>query len=193
MGIREGILALLVGGPKYGYQLKREFETATGEAWTLNVGQVYTTLNRLERDGFVEACGDEQKTYRITETGQREASDWMVNPVEQTVANRDEVSMKILLALTAGPVDPAVVIAHQRSATMTSLQDYQRLRTEATDAELAWLVHLDRLAFQAEAELRWLDRIESRIEHSGQDLERGASEESDSDPATPSTVGGTHD
>ncbi len=192
MGIREGILALLVGGPKYGYQIKREFEIATGDAWTLNVGQVYTTLNRLERDGLVETVGDQGKTYRITEAGRVEATEWMVSVVEQPVANRDEVSMKILLALTTGTVDPILIIDRQRSATMTSLQDYQRLRAEAVDAELAWLVHLDRLAFQAEAELRWLDRIESRIEHSGQGRERGASEDSNSDPAKRFKVGGTH-
>ncbi|MEN8239922.1 MAG: PadR family transcriptional regulator [Actinomycetota bacterium] len=193
VGVKEGILALLVEGPKYGYQLKREFETATGEAWTLNVGQVYTTLGRLERDGLVEACGDEQKTHRITKAGIEEASLWMMHPVEPSAANRDEMSMKILLALTSSAADVDDVIGAQRSAAMKNLQDYQRLRTEAADDDLAWLVHLDRLTFQTEAQLRWLDRVESRIEQSGDLQERGAPEVSNRDPAIPSQVGGAHD
>ena len=190
MGVREGILALLVEGAKYGYQIKREFEAATGDAWTLNVGQVYTTLSRLERDGLVETCGEDTKTYRITEAGRAEAAEWMIRPVEQPVASRDEVSMKILLALTTGTVDPVVVIDRQRSATMTSLQDYQRLRSETPEPDLAWLVHLDRLTFQAEAELRWLDRIEDRIQQSGRGRQPVASDEAPTHEAVPTEVGG---
>src|ERR1700761_5255868 len=58
MSVRHALLALLSEGPKYGLQLRHEFETRTGEVWPLNVGQVYTTLQRLERDGLVEAEGD---------------------------------------------------------------------------------------------------------------------------------------
>ena len=53
MSVKHGLLALLCEGPRYGYELKAAFETRTGEAWPLNVGQVYTTLARLERDGQV--------------------------------------------------------------------------------------------------------------------------------------------
>ena len=47
MAVREGLLALLANGPRHGYQLKTGFESATGGMWPLNVGQVYTTLERL--------------------------------------------------------------------------------------------------------------------------------------------------
>ncbi|MEA3511721.1 MAG: PadR family transcriptional regulator [Actinomycetota bacterium] len=167
MGIREGILTLLADGPKYGYQLKREFEVATGEAWALNVGQVYTTLQRLERDGFVEPCEaaeEGHQRYLITVLGEEAVSEWMANPVERGVANRDALSIKVLLSMTSGIADPIVVIGVQRAATMTALQDYQRLRTESKESDLAWMLHLDRLVLQAEAELRWLDRVEDRIE-----------------------------
>jgi DNA-binding PadR family transcriptional regulator len=53
MAVREGLLALLSEGPSHGYQLKTAFEAATGGAWTLNVGQVYPTLDGLPREGFV--------------------------------------------------------------------------------------------------------------------------------------------
>ena len=55
MSVRHALLALLSEGPKYGLQLRQEFEARTGEVWPLNVGQVYTTLQRLERDGLVES------------------------------------------------------------------------------------------------------------------------------------------
>ena len=54
MSIRHGLLALLERGPSHGYQLRAEFDAATGSTWPLNVGQVYTTLDRLERKGFVD-------------------------------------------------------------------------------------------------------------------------------------------
>ena len=76
MSVRHALLALLSEGPKYGMQLKEEYEGATGDAWPLNVGQVYTTLQRLERDGLVESndAGDDerQRDYRITARGQGE-------------------------------------------------------------------------------------------------------------------------
>ena len=70
MSVRHALLALLSEGPKYGLQLRQEFEARTGEVWPLNVGQVYTTLQRLERDGLVESDDDDegpQKGYSITD------------------------------------------------------------------------------------------------------------------------------
>ena len=73
MSVRHAILALLSEGPKYGLQLQKEFESSTGEVWPLNIGQVYTTLQRLERDGLVESDEPEnegpQKGFHITEAG----------------------------------------------------------------------------------------------------------------------------
>jgi DNA-binding PadR family transcriptional regulator len=76
MSVRHALLALLSEEPKYGLRLRQEFEARTGEMWPLNVGQVYTTLQRLERDGLVESDdGDTegpQKGFRITGEGRRE-------------------------------------------------------------------------------------------------------------------------
>ena len=60
MSVRHALLALLSEGPKYGLQLREEFEAGTGEVWPLNVGQVYTTLQRLERDGLAGPGPDGQ-------------------------------------------------------------------------------------------------------------------------------------
>ena len=169
MGIREGLLGLLGDGPKYGYQLKGDFEAATGEAWPLNVGQVYTTLQRLERDGLVVAAdtdADGKVSYELTESGREEFVGWMTTPETRTVPTRDEVAMKVLIATVSTDVDPLLVIGEQRRATMANLQDYTRLRAKAdgtTRAEVAWLLQLDRLVLLRQAELRWLDDVEQRL------------------------------
>ena len=65
MSVRQALLALLEQGPMYGYQLRAEFEQRTGATWPLNVGQVYTTLTRLERDGLVEGEGVDDEGHAI--------------------------------------------------------------------------------------------------------------------------------
>ena len=62
MSVPHALLALLSEGPKYGLRLQKEFEARTGEVWPLNVGQVYTTLQRLERDGLVETDDGRRRT-----------------------------------------------------------------------------------------------------------------------------------
>jgi len=166
VGVREGLLVLLADGPKHGYQLKVDFEAATGEAWPLNIGQVYTTLQRLERDELVKATGEDDEgriAYRITATGKEEIEHWLSEPVERSVANRDEVSMKLLLTLASGVAGPQRVIDAQRRSTMQALQDYTRLRSDGERSDFPWQLHIDRLIFRSEAELRWLDRVEERM------------------------------
>ncbi|QZY29025.1 PadR family transcriptional regulator [Nocardioides coralli] len=179
MSVRQALLALLEQEPKYGYQLRAEFEERTGSTWPLNVGQVYTTLARLERDGLVEqvAGGDVDEaghvTYRITDQGRAEVSAWFTTPVGRTQPPRDELAIKLALAVTVPGVDVATVIQQQRSATMSALQDYTRLKRSGRAAEpddvagLAWSLVLDSLVFAAEAEIRWLDHCESRLRRAG--------------------------
>src|SRR5579862_6343140 len=109
MSVRHAMLALLSEGPKYGLQLRQEFEARTGEVWPLNVGQVYTTLQRLERDGLVESDdgADEgpQRGFRITESGARELAEWLRTPPDMTSPPRDELVIKVLVALALPGVD----------------------------------------------------------------------------------------
>ena len=167
MSIRHGLLALLAEQPRYGYQLRTEFETRTGATWPLNVGQVYTTLARLERDGLVTPQGDDGEGhayYAITEAGLAEVARWFAEPVARSVPPpRDELAIKLALAITAPGVDVLRITQAQRTHTLRALQDYTRLKARATDRDLAWLLVLDSLIFQAEAEIRWLDHCESRL------------------------------
>jgi len=164
MSVKHGLLALLRQGPMYGYQLRAEFEQRTGATWPLNVGQVYTTLTRLERDGLVEDAGADDEghgIFRITDAGRDEVESWFATPVARTQPPRDELAIKLALAVTVPGVDVAAVIQRQRTATMAALQDYTRLKKDADD--LAWGLVLDSLVFAAEAEIRWLDHCEARL------------------------------
>jgi DNA-binding PadR family transcriptional regulator len=166
MSVRHSLLALLDAGPMHGYGLKTEFEAATGEVWPLNVGQVYTTLGRLERDGLVtaEADADGQKVYGITEAGRGELGRWFETPVAREVVPRQELAIKLVFAMRSGSADVAEVVQRQRVATVRSLQEFTRLHADAdADGDLAWLLMLDALVFQAEAEARWLDVCEARL------------------------------
>src|SRR6187397_582954 len=175
MSIRQSLLALLEQEPMYGYQLRAEFESRTGSTWPLNVGQVYTTLNRLERDGLVEGAGVDDEghvMYEITAPGRDEVATWFTTPVARTQPPRDELAIKLALAVTVPGVDVGTVIQQQRSATMSALQDYTRVKRAGGNGspdDLAWSLVLDSLVFNAEAEIRWLDHCEARVRRAAGD------------------------
>jgi DNA-binding PadR family transcriptional regulator len=181
MSVRYGLLALLAEEPTHGYQLKTAFERRTGGSWALNIGQVYTTLQRLERDGLVEVdtarppggYGEraDRTDYRITTAGREQLDAWFASPVVPEGPARDELTIKVLLAVAAGDVDVGGILQRQRSATLSQLQAYTRRKAQADpDRDLAWLMLLDALIFKAEAEVRWLDACEARIRrHAGKD------------------------
>ncbi|MFC9264655.1 PadR family transcriptional regulator [Streptomyces hydrogenans] len=176
MSIRHGLLALLEHGPRYGSQLRTEFESRTGATWPLNVGQVYTTLGRLERDGLVGQSGEDgagHALYAITDAGRAELRTWFEKPVDRTSPARDELAIKLAMAVGAPGVDIRAVIQSQRRHTVKAMQDYTRLKAQALAAledtasrerdDVAWLLVLEQLIFQTEAEARWLDHCESRL------------------------------
>ncbi|MFI6392795.1 PadR family transcriptional regulator [Nonomuraea sp. NPDC050547] len=166
MPVRHGLLALLGRGPRHGYQLRVEFEASTGATWPLNIGQVYTTLSRLERDGLVEAGEADAQgrvVYTITAAGQEEVALWFSTPVIPSDRPRDELVIKLAVAVAARQVDVAEVIHTQRTATMRTLQRLTRAKRAATGGAAQRLV-LDSMIFQAEAEQRWLDHCEAVLE-----------------------------
>jgi DNA-binding PadR family transcriptional regulator len=168
MSIKQGLMALLAQEPMYGAQLRAEFEQRTGTTWPLNIGQVYTTLGRLERDGLVEATGhadgDARIAYRLTEQGRAEVARWWTTPVDRSEHPRNELAIKLALAVTLPGVDVRDVVQRQRTQTLRGLQDLTRLKQQASAADdTAWLLVLDHLVFSAEAEARWLDHVETRL------------------------------
>jgi DNA-binding PadR family transcriptional regulator len=183
MSVRNALLALLDGGPMHGYSLRHEFEAATGATWPLNVGQVYSTLARLERDGLVESAAVEdetQRTYTLTAAGRVEVRSWFTRPVDPEAPPRNELAIKLALAVRTPGVDVREVVQRQRTATLRTLQEYTRARESAGD-DLSWLLVADSLIFAAEAEIRWLDHCETRLvraaaERKSGSLRRAASE-----------------
>ncbi len=145
MSVRQSLLAILDQGPCYGYQLRHEFDRRTGSTWPLNVGQIYNTLERLERDGLVErGDADEQGHvyWQITDAGSAEVAQWLSSPVVRTQATRDELAIKLAVAATLPGVDVAAVIQSQRTASLRQLQSLQRAKYAGGDAdgpeELSW-------------------------------------------------------
>ena len=180
MSVRHALLALLSEGPKYGLQLRQEFVARTGEVWPLNVGQVYTTLQRLERDGLVESDGEEdgpQKGFRITAEGEAELAEWLRTPPDLSSPPRDELVIKILIALRLPGVDVHEVLQSHRRYLVQLMQEWTRLKEYSAQRDLGFGLAVDAEMFRLEAVVRWLDAAEGRIKR--------ASEEPVDDQAVP--------
>lgn len=164
MSIPHSLLALLSDQPMHGYGLKTRFEETTVDAWPLNVGQVYTTLRRLERDGLAQPKGGgeaSQQLWKITTGGRGALTDWFHAPVAEP--NRSELIVKVLLAVATKRKDLKEILDQQRVATMSLLQRYTKLKKQALKTnEVTWLLAIDAMIFKAESELKWLDQCENR-------------------------------
>ncbi len=171
MSVRHSLLALLDREPSHGYALKAGFEAGTAHAWPLNVGQVYTTLARLERDGLAEPTGSDdgpRQTWRITDAGRTELARWFHGPLVEDPPARDELAIKVLLAIAAEGEDVTAILDVQRAAAMERLQDLTRQKARADPKrEFAWLLLLDALVLKVEAEIRWLDLCAARLAERG--------------------------
>jgi DNA-binding PadR family transcriptional regulator len=166
MSVRHALLALLSDGPKYGLQLRHEFEVRTGEVWPLNVGQVYTTLQRLERDGLVESDSDDEgpsKGYAITDDGSRELSDWLTTPPAAEQPPRDELLIKVLVASEVPGVDVHQVVQVHRRHLIELMQRYTAVKADAGEDEVALALVVDAEVFRLEAAVRWLDSADLRL------------------------------
>lgn len=158
MSVRQSLLAILDRGDCYGSQLRAEYLRRTGAA--VNVGQVYTTLERLQRDGLVEHRGVDEEgrvLWGATAAGRAEARAWLG---EASVADRrDEVALRIALALTLPGADVPRMIAVQRAAVREALADTTADDDEQMDAVARAVVLAARRA-RLDADLRFLDEVE---------------------------------
>ncbi|MBV9794610.1 MAG: helix-turn-helix transcriptional regulator [Actinobacteria bacterium] len=173
MSVRHALLALLSEGPKYGLQLREEFEARTGEVWPLNVGQVYTTLQRLERDGLVESdgSGDEgpQKGFQITGAGSAELAGWLHTPPDLSSPPRDELVMKVLVATQVPGVDVREVIQAHRRYLVQLMQQWTRIKEEEAGDDLNLALVVDAELFRLDAVVRWLDAADGRLKRAAAD------------------------
>src|SRR3984885_4655769 len=169
MSVRHALLALLSTGPKYGLQLREEFEANTGQVWPLNVGQVYTTLQRLERDGLVaasdSAAGDPgpQKAYQITDAGSAELAEWLRVPPDLSTPPRDDLVMKVLIAVRVPGTDVSEVIQVHRRYLIQLMQEWTRLKEDDKGRDVAFSLVVDSELFRIDSVVRWLDAAEGRL------------------------------
>ena len=173
MSDKHALLALLSEGPKYGLQLREEFESGTGEVWPLNVGQVYTTLQRLERDGLVESDDTTeigpQKGFRITAAGAEELTAWLRTPPDLSSPPRDELVIKVLVALRVPGVDVHEVLQVHRRYLVELMQQWTRLKEDEADYDLSLALVVDAELFRLDSVIRWLDSADGRLKRAATD------------------------
>ncbi len=169
MSVKNGILAIIARRPLHGYELRQELETELGSGWEINFGQIYTTLDRLQRDGFIlqsETPGEstrERKLYTITTAGKDALNNWFLEPVASGENLRDELYAKLILSLS-GPIPTEDVIQAQRKEELRKMHELTELKRQADPlVELPLILQLDQVIIQAEGTLRWLNMCEARL------------------------------
>ena len=167
MSVRHALLALLSEGPKYGLRLQQEFEARTGEVWPLNVGQVYMTLQRLERAGLVESDGEDaagtQKRFRLTPAGRAELDGWLRTPAEDATPPRDELVIKVLISLRVPGADVHDIVQAHRRHMIELMQRYSHLKLAAAEDDVGLALIADAELFRLEGIVRWLDAADARL------------------------------
>jgi DNA-binding PadR family transcriptional regulator len=172
MSVRNTLLGLLAQRPRHGYDLHGAFEAIAGgrELWALKPAQVYSTLGRLEESGLIvperveQDAGPEKQIYAITPAGRDELAQWFLTPVESQ-HQRDEFFLKLMLSVATTLADPYAVIRSQRAGLFRNLHALTR-RRGAIDlsSALAAALLLEQAAMHVEADLRWLDMLEARLD-----------------------------
>ncbi len=172
MSVRNSLLGLLAQRPRHGYELHAAFEAIMGgvQNWDVKPAQIYTTLARLEEGGLVneeavgQGGGPEKRVYAITGAGREALAEWFATGVD-TELQRDEFFMKLMLSLVTDEADPYRVIQAQRAALFQELHAATNQRNHADPrSELAQILLLDKVIMHLEADLRWLDMIEGRLD-----------------------------
>ena len=171
MTVKHALLAILNATPTYGYELHGLVEASLGNHWVINTGQIYSTLSRLERDGLVVrqpasgVKGAERTAYGLTQDGKVELERWYGEPLSRDYRLRDAFYAKLMLSLFFGPSSPAEVLQVQRRELLSEMHELTRMRAEADPgSELPWLLLLESAIMHLEADLRWLDMCETRLD-----------------------------
>lgn len=169
--VQNALLALLSQRPRHGYELRDLFEAALGGNWELNSGQIYSSLDRLARDGLVieesieKGGGPDKRLWAITDEGKKELTNWFDSPVPRDYRLRDEFYLKLMLALVTQPGKARQVLVVQRRELFRELHDLTARRNLLDPhQQLARILLLDSAIMHTEAELRWLDMVEARLD-----------------------------
>lgn len=170
MSIGHTLLALLEGGPRHGYDLKRAYDAHLGADRPLHYGQVYSTLSRLLRNGLVEVAGVEagegpdRKRYAITDAGITDVEQWLATPEPPETYLQNTLHAKVVLALLSGRSAEQVLDA-QRAEHLNHMRVLTRRKSSGD-----FIDHLicDHALFHLEADLRWLELTAARLNELGE-------------------------
>lgn len=174
MSVPFALLGLLDREPSYGYELKQEYDSHLGRGRPVQFGQVYQTLGRLARDGKVTVgvaepgAGPDRKRYSITSLGVGEFERWLATPVAPEPHLQTELFMKVVLAILVGR-SAQKYLDTQRSAHLKRIRE---LTAGKRSASLIDSLLADHALFRVEADLRWIDLTEARLDTLAQELHR---------------------
>jgi DNA-binding PadR family transcriptional regulator len=173
MSVRYAVLGLISQKPRHGYETRLAFESLVGgdDNWEVKPAQIYTTLDRLEEAGLVERCSDlgegeepSRRVFQITPRGDEALQEWLASPVHPE-HQRDEFFIKLIIGVACGRVDPERLIQTQRAFLFQEMHAATNQRDEYDPhTEMAQILLLDKAIMHLEADLRWLDMIEMRLQ-----------------------------
>lgn len=183
MSVKHGILALLNRRSMHGYELGRELSDELGAGWAINYGQIYSTLERLARDGLVvqsetivSAEAPDRKLYTVTPAGRTELRQWFLTADEHAESGREELYAKVMLALT-GDIDLEDVIQAQRKGQLRRIGQLTEIKEQLDpELELGTVLQVDMFILKTEAVLKWLDSSEAKIRRSAATRPTGVAE-----------------
>ncbi|WP_241984740.1 PadR family transcriptional regulator [Cryobacterium adonitolivorans] len=161
LSVRNSLLAILTMGPAYGFQLHGELGTRTAGRRTVNVGQIYSTLERLVRQGSVEAAGstaDGLPLYRLTDDGRDQALAWLLETDSDSGAEWNDMLDRVLIASSLPHIDLTPLLAGYRTVWLLLLNrggDRGGAPGESGQERLVTAAH----RLQARAALAWLDTV----------------------------------
>jgi DNA-binding PadR family transcriptional regulator len=164
LSLKYGLLGLLVEEPLHGYEVKNRFEAMLGGTWEVNIGQVYTTLQRLERDGLVRPAGERgdrgKLLYEISDSGRKALNEWLAQPDSGPQELREDIYVKLLLAARLANGDLGPLLSRQKRAYLQRLRDLNQLEARAKKDGRTDLARLVRGALlHTEADIKWIDEL----------------------------------
>jgi DNA-binding PadR family transcriptional regulator len=169
VSLKYGILGLLAAQPLHGYEVKSRFEEMLGGTWEVNIGQVYATFQRLERDDLIAAVGERgdrgKLAYRLTDAGRRSLEEWLEAPEAEPQQMREEVYVKLLLGNRLGNGSLERLVVRQRSVHLERLRDLAELEDQARrEGQRGVVLMLRGAILHTEADLQWLDQVNDDIQ-----------------------------
>ena len=174
MSVKYAMLGILAQKDLHGYELKSSFDEKVGEFWSLNYGQIYSTLDRLEKDDLVtydrqaQDKRPDRKIYSITKKGRKELDEWLAAPINRVRALRDEFFIKLVFTGTDNPGPVLELIEKQKALYLRQMNHltHQKvaLKKKTRDpSALTTELLMDAGLFHAEADIKWLALCEAKI------------------------------